>query len=169
MSNLINISVPKIQGALFPANDIKTMKVYGKESPVIMTGSIRAGDVKEGDGYKPMAYGQLGVRAAKAETRDHKEYLHLAIDGGLQGRLNKAEGKDYDYIGSVDCGDGQEFTIFGRKTKANETGTNFISLSSGEKKPKATGNGGNGGGDGGSGASAPAAGGNDDDDDSIPF
>lgn len=167
MSNLINISVSKIQGALFPANDIKTMKVYGKESPVIMTGSIRAGDVKEGDGYKPMAYGQLGVRAAKAETREKKEYLHLAIDGGLQGRLNKAEGKEYDYIGSVDCGDGQEFTVFGRKMKATETGHNFISLSSGEKKAKETGNGGNSGNSGSS-ASAPAAGGNDHDDD-IPF
>ena len=66
--------------------------------------------------------------------KDGKEYLQLVIDGGLSG-LFKAEGKDYDYAGAIDTGDGHEFAIFGRKRKS-EAGNSFIALSSGERRAK---------------------------------
>lgn len=137
-NNLVNIAVSKVQGALFPAKDAETMKVYGKDSAVIMTGTLRAGDTKVEDKYVPLAYGMLNVKAAKATTKDgNGEYLFIRIDGGLQGRLNKAEeGKEYDYIGSIDAGNGDEFTVFGRSKTVEETGVAYIALSSGEKKAK---------------------------------
>lgn len=133
--NFVQISVPAIQGALFTEKGERTIKVYGKESPVVMTGSIAATDKKDGDRYVPTAYGRLNVQAAKAQSREGKEYLFLLIEGGLQGRLTKAEGKDYDYIGSIDAGGDEEFTVFGRKRKS-EGGLTFISLNSADRKKK---------------------------------
>lgn len=160
--NLITINVPAIQGALFADTEGKEMKVYGNTSKIIMTGSLRAQDEKQGDNYVTTVYGQLGIRAAAAKTKDQKDYLHLAIDGGLQGRLMKAEGKDYDYIGNIDAGDGQEITIFGRKRTAAETGKGYIALSSGAKQPRQS--------NGGGAAAAPAEHGNSHaTDNDIPF
>lgn len=142
--SFVTIAVPAIQGALFAEKGGSTIKVYGKESPVVMVGTIQASDRKEGDKYVPTAYGRLAVKAAKAQTRDGKDYLFLSIEGGLQGRLFKAEGKDYDYSGSIDAGNGEEFVIFGRKRKS-EGGVTFISLNSAErKKAEATNGGGKG-------------------------
>lgn len=134
--SFVNIATTAIQGALFQEKNNKTIKVYGRESAVIMSGSIQAADKKEGDKYVPMAYGRLAVLAAKAETRDGKEYLHLAIEGGLQGRLYKADpGREYEYAGAIDAGDGTEFVVFGRRRKS-EGGVSFISLNSAERKAK---------------------------------
>lgn len=134
--SFVNIAVPSIQGALFQEKSEKKIKVYGRESAVIMSGSIQAADKKEGDKYVPLAYGRLAVQAAKAETKDGKEYLFLSIEGGLQGHLHKADpGQDYDYAGSIDAGDGTEFVVFGRRRKS-EGGVSFISLNSAERKAK---------------------------------
>lgn len=133
--SLVKIAVPAIQGALFTEKSDRSIKVYGKDSTVIMTGSISATDKKEGDKYVPMAYGRLNLQAAKAQTREGKEYMFLLVDGGLQGRLMKAEGKDYDYIGSIDAGEDEEFVVFGRKRKS-EGGLSFISINSAERKKK---------------------------------
>lgn len=135
--NFITINTPKIQGALFTAKEPATMKVYGQESNVIMTGWIKSGDEKNDDGgYTPMAYGSLNVRAALAKTKAGKDYMFLSVDGGLQGRLNRAEdGKEYDYIGDIDAGDGKTFTVFGRK-KTSEGGVKYVSISSAEKAEK---------------------------------
>lgn len=134
-ASFVQIAVPAVQGALFAEkNDLK-IKVYGQEKPVVMSGSLQAADKKEGDKYVPTAYGRLGIKAVKASTKDGKEYLQLVIDGGLSGRLFKAEGKDYDYAGAIDTGDGHEFAIFGRKRKS-EAGNSFIALSSGERRAK---------------------------------
>lgn len=133
--SFIAINVPAIQGALFNDQGGKTVKVYGKECPVLMSGNIGAADVKNPDGsYSPTAYGRLTVKAAKATTKAGKEYLALLIDGGLQGRLNRAEGQSYDYVGSIDAGNNKEFVIFGRK-RSSEGGM-FIALSSAELKDK---------------------------------
>lgn len=135
--SIISIQVPAIQAALFPVRgESQTVKVYGVESPVLFTGSLQAADKKDGDRWVPGAYGRLSVRAAKASSREGKEYLALVIDGGLQGRLYKAEpGKDYEYVGSIDAGGGEEFVVFGRRRKS-EGGVSFISLNSAERKAK---------------------------------
>ncbi|MCX8016363.1 MAG: hypothetical protein N2690_00470 [Rhodocyclaceae bacterium] len=133
---LINIAVSSIQGALFPSKGGAEMKVYGAPSPVLFEGSLQAADKKDGDRWVPTAYGRLRVQAAKATSKGGKEYLHLAIEGGLTGRLFKAEaGKDYDYSGVIDAGGDEEFVVFGRRRKS-EGGVSFIALNSAERKKK---------------------------------
>lgn len=134
--SLISINVAKVQGALFSTTEEnKEIRVYGKPAKVIMTGNLKAGDEKVGGEYEPLAYGQLNIRAAMAKTMGGKDYLYLSIDGGLQGSLHKVEGKEYDYFGTVEAGDGLEFPVYGRKKKS-EGGVNYIAISSSEKQKK---------------------------------
>lgn len=143
---LIKFAVDKIQGALFNAKEAREIKVYGRTCKVLLEGTLRAADenkgTKESPNYQPLAFGQLNVIAAVDHTQGGVEYLYLRIDGGLQGRLNRAEpGKDYDYIGDVELGDGNSVTIFGEKKVAKETQTPFIALRSGQVQPTYQGNG----------------------------
>ncbi len=158
--SIIAIKVAALAGSLFAAQD-STKEIYvgkDKKAKVVMTGYVGHADVKKDDKYVPGPYGRLRVLAAKA-GEGAKERLVLELDGGLRGVLfkNKVEGKNYDYIGNIDAGDGQEFVVFGRKVKTDTT--SFISLSSAaaqaKKESKSDDH------------SAPAAGGNMDDD--IPF
>ena len=129
--NFITINTEKIGGALFAEKTGKEISVAkGQKAPVIMTGYIGANEEKDGDGYKPTAFGRLQVEAAK-----HEDRLVLAISGGLRGVLFKEEknADKYQYSGVVEDGD-TEYPVFGRQVKG-ERGT-FISLSSAEKRAK---------------------------------
>lgn len=133
MSQLIQINTAQVKGAIFNSKSDREISVAKNEkAKVVMTGFIGAGEIKEGNDYKPTAFGRLPVEAALA-GKGESQRLVLQVAGGLRGVLFKAaDGKEFDYNGNLEDGNGNEYPLFGRKVKG-EQGV-FISLSSMDKK-----------------------------------
>ena len=108
-----------------------------QKAPVVMTGYIGAGRVKDADGeYKPSAFGRLSAKAALVGEGD-KQRLAGEAEGGVRFVLfkngKKKSENDPDYTGNLEVGD-VVYPLFGRKIKT-EAGS-FIGLSSGEAEPR---------------------------------
>jgi hypothetical protein len=140
--SIIQITAPALAGALFndkaPAEGKKPRQIFvgkAERADVFMSGYVGAADVQEGDEWVSGDYGRLNVRVANAGEGD-KARLVLELDGGLRGVLfrNTEEGKNYDYIGNIDAGNGKEYVLFGRDVQG-EHGA-FIGLSSSALKTK---------------------------------
>jgi hypothetical protein len=140
--SIIQLVAPALAGALFndkaPTEGKKPREIFvgkGEKANVVMSGYVGAADVKDGDDWVAGDYGRLNVRVAHAGDGD-KTRLVLELDGGLRGVLfrNTEDGKNYDYVGNIDAGNGNEYVLFGRDVDGAQGP--FIGLSSSALKVK---------------------------------